>query len=86
MRRGCGLLSDGLLARLQFCDILSHLFLLRSKLLLLGNELLKLLLRGGKLLLLGGKLFYPAPHERKILHHHVKLLRQFRRCRRRTGR
>ena len=86
MRRGCGLRPDGLLARLQFCDILGHLFLLRSKLLLLGNELLKLLLRGGKLLLLGGKLLYPAPHEGEILHHRVKLLRQFRRCCRHTGR
>ena len=86
MRRGCGLRPDGLLARLQFCDILGHLFLLRSKLLLLGNELLKLLLRGGKLLLLGGKLLYPAPHEGEILRHRVKLLRQFRRCCRHTGR
>ena len=86
MRRGCGLLPGGLLARLQFCDILGHLFLLRCKLLLLGNELLKLLLCGSKLLLLGGKLLYPAAHEGEILHHRVELLRQFRRCCRRAGR
>jgi hypothetical protein len=64
---------------------LGHLVLLRRKLLLLGNELLKLLLRSGKLLLLGGKLLYPAPHEGEILHHRVKLLRQFRRRCRRAG-
>ena len=86
MRRGCGLLPGGLLAGLQFCDILRHLLLLRSKLLLLGNELLKLLLCGSKLLLLGSELLYPAAHEGEILHHRIKLFRQFRRRCRRTGR
>ena len=52
-RRGRHLVLDVPLDRLRFCNVLSHLFLL-------GSELL---LRGGKLLLLGSELLYAAPQD-----------------------
>jgi hypothetical protein len=50
------------LDRLRFCNVLGHLFLL-------GSELL---LRGGKVLLLGSELLYPALQDGEIsCHSHV---------------
>ena len=64
------------LDRLRFCNVLGHLFLP-------GSELL---LRTGKTLLLGSKLLYPAPQDDEISCHALELLHQFRRRCGRGGR
>ena len=75
-RRGRHLVLDVPLDRLRFCNVLGHLFLL-------GSELL---LRGGKMLLLGSELLYAAPQDGEISCHSLKLLHQFRRHCGRGGR
>ena len=67
---------DVRLDRLRFCNVLGHLFLP-------GSELL---LRGGKLLLLGSELLYAAPQDGEISCHALELLHQFRRRCGRGGR
>lgn len=74
-----------LLCRLQFREILRHLFLLGDELRLLSGELIQLLLGGGKLFLLGGELLNTTPHSGHVLRHCLELLPQFGRWFRRCG-
>ena len=64
------------LDRLRFCNVLGHLFLL-------GSELL---LRVDKVLLFGSELLYAAPQDDEIPCHALELLHQFRRRCGRGGR
>jgi len=74
-------LLGGLFERLQFRNILRHLFLLGSKLLLRFGKLLEFLLGGCKLFLLCNQVLYAASHVNEVLHHSIKLLCHFRGCR-----